>query len=81
MNLNINELSTSDASCVFSDFLHLQQVRHGVTETTKRLESAYLRMQSAITAKGRGTLLRCVVPKLGMKEIRWLIILTKSLRL
>ena len=38
-----------------------------------RLESVHLRMQSDITAKGRGTLLRCVVPRLGMKGIRWLI--------
>ena len=36
--------------------------------------------KGAITAKGRGTLLRCVVPMLGLKEIRWLIKLTKSLR-
>ena len=33
-----------------------------------------------ITANGRDTLLRCVIPRLGMKEIRWLIKLTKSLR-
>ena len=30
----------------------------------------HLRMQSAITTKGRVTLLRCIVPRLRMKEIR-----------
>ena len=49
-------------------------------EVHTRLEIAHLRMQSAITAKVKGTLIRCIVPRLGMKEIRCLIKLTKSLR-
>ena len=39
-------------------------------EVHTRLASVHLKMQGAITGKGRGTSLRCVVPRLGMKEIR-----------